>query len=58
MEFYVDDNMWKMVLAVRAEMILNGKIKPSKGTSNTSTAAVIRFLIKEGLKNYLFEDSR
>jgi len=54
----VDDDMWKMILEVRSEMITNGKIKPNRGRSNTSTAAVIRFLIKEGLKNYLFEDSR
>ena len=58
MTVYADDDMWKMVLEVRDEMINSGKIKPSKGTTNTTTAAVIRFLIKEGLKNYLFEDSR
>lgn len=58
MDMYFDETSWKLIKDVQAEMIESGKIKKSKRRSNTTTADAVRFLVKEGLKNYLFEESR
>lgn len=58
MEVYLPQTMWKSVRMVQAELILSGKVKPSRGTRNTAMAGTIRFLVKEGLKNYSLGSSR
>lgn len=58
MEVYLPESMWKLVRKVRVELILSGKVKPSRGTKNTDMAGTIRFLVKEGLKNYSLGSSR
>jgi len=54
----MSESMWKSVRRVQVELILSGKVKPSRGTKNTDIAGTVRFLVKEGLKNYSLGSSR